>query len=54
MKSKRQENEAQLDMAKAIMMAWMKTFPAPECWEQQLVVDATLAWLDSNENIGQN
>jgi len=45
MKPQREEYEQLLAQAAVIMGGWMSFFPAPECVEQQEVVDATLEWL---------
>ena len=45
MKPQREDYEELLGQAAIIMGGWMSFFPAPECVEQQEVVDATLEWL---------
>lgn len=45
MKPQREDYEQLLAQAAVIMGGWMSFFPAPECVEQQEVVDATLEWL---------
>jgi hypothetical protein len=45
MKPQREDYEELLGQAAIIMGGWMSFFPAPDCREQQEVVDATLEWL---------
>jgi len=47
MKPQREDYEELLGQAAIIMGGWMSFFPAPDCREQQEVVDATLEWLKS-------
>lgn len=46
MKPERKDYEAMIAQAVVLMGGWMTFFPAPDCPEQQEVLDATRQWLD--------
>lgn len=60
MKTTKEDYETALAQAALLFSGWMSRFEAPSCVEQQVVVDATIEWLENtqrlmqDENIGQN
>lgn len=45
MKPQKDDYEQMLAQAAIVMGGWMTFFPAPDCAEQQEVLEATKAWL---------
>jgi len=46
MKPQREEYEQMIAQAAVVIGGWMTFYPAPECREQQEVLDASRAWLE--------
>ena len=60
MKPQKQDYEQALAQAALLFSGWMSRFEAPTCHEQEVVVAATIEWLENtqtlmdNEDIGKN
>ena len=60
MKTTKEDYETALAQAALLFSGWMSRFESPSCVEQQVVVEATIEWLNNtqrlmqDENIGQN
>ena len=59
-KPQKQDYEQALAQAALLFSGWMSRFEAPACHEQEVVVAATIEWLENtqalmeNENLGKN
>ena len=59
-KTQRQDYEQALAQAALLFSGWMSRFEAPTCHEQEVVVAATIEWLENtqtlmdNEDLGKN
>lgn len=59
-KTQREDYEQALAQAALLFSGWMSRFEAPTCHEQEVVVAATIEWLENtqalmeNENLGKN
>jgi len=47
------EQDLRVELAKAALLldGWMSRFPAPECMEQEIVLQATREWLTNLDSI---
>ena len=60
MKPQKQDYEQALAQAALLFSGWMSRFEAPNCHEQEVVVAATIEWLQNtqtlmdNEDLGKN
>ena len=52
-KIKTTDQDIRIELAKAALLfdGWMSRFPAPECMEQEIVVQATREWLTNIDSI---
>ena len=52
-KMKATNQDLMVEIAKAAMLldGWMSRFPAPECMEQEIVLQATREWMSNIEAI---
>ena len=59
-KPQKQDYEQALAQAALLFSGWMSRFEAPSCHEQEVVVAATIEWLENtqtlmdNEDLGKN
>ena len=59
-KTQRQDYEQALAQAALLFSGWMSRFEAPSCHEQEVVVAATIEWLENtqrlleDEDLGKN
>jgi hypothetical protein len=50
-KTQRQDYEQALAQAALLFSGWMSRFEAPSCHEQEVVVAATIEWLENTQRL---
>jgi hypothetical protein len=51
MKTTKEDYETALAQAALLFSGWMSRFEAPVCHEQQVVVEATMEWLENTKHL---